>query len=63
MTTLVLKLPPVMARRLAKTTDILSMESNEAAALEGVRLFLDSILGPVRGRRPQQRGLRRRPKR
>lgn len=53
MTTLVLKLPPAMARRLAKAADIIGAVSNEAAALDGLGLFLDSVLGRVRGRKPR----------
>ncbi len=52
MTTLIVKLPPAMARRVAKAADILEMPTHEDLGLEAVRLLLASVLGDVRGRRP-----------
>jgi hypothetical protein len=57
-TTLVLQLTPTMARRVAKASDILALPSHEDVALQGLGLFLDSILGRVRGRKPSSRAAR-----
>ncbi len=52
MTLLILKLPPAMARRVAKAADILKMPTHEDLGLKALGLLLDSVLGGVRGRRP-----------
>lgn len=53
MTTMVLTLTPSMAKRVAKATDVLEMATHEDLGLTAVGLFLDSILGSAKGRKPQ----------
>jgi hypothetical protein len=51
MTTLVLQLPVEMAKRFAKAADTLNLHSHEDVGLTAIGLFLDSVLGKVRGRK------------
>lgn len=52
MTTLVVKLPPALARRVALTADVLKM-SHEQVAIEALRLLTRSVA-------PQPRAAKRR---
>lgn len=59
MTILVLTLPELMARRVALAADKLKSASHEDVGLQALELFLDEVVGPVRGRRARSEDRRR----